>query len=656
MSFLAPAFLLGLLALALPVLLHLLRRRVVRTVPFPALRFLAPNRADQNRQKIRRRLVLALRCLALALLAAAFARPFFGAPPAVAGRATIVVVDPSFSLRTGQRWPELLRWTREQIGGGSAGESIGVLLARATPSWRVPPGAEAAVAVASLETLGPGWQSCRVEPALRLAGDLLAASPAAKRRIIFLGDHQALSWAGTDFTRPLPPGVEVIFPPVPEAPLRQAALRSPALAREGDAWILTLAAHNFTTPQARTVSVFAENSPNALLSSPWELPSGDDSTLRLTLPPGPTPPAWLRVSLDADDLPADDSAWIICPAPVEARQPLLLDRAPGPDATDHLAIAFAAMADLPPSFRVLPPPANTPWPLPALAVLRHDASFTDGPAAWLDAFLAAGGSALIFLDDGPARLRWLARHGIVPRPVAEAPARLRDWTPDHPLVVPLAADGLRGLVGWEFSRAWSLPADACDPIACWSDATPALGEFAVGAGRVLLAGWPPGREVGDWPLRPAFVPFLHRAATHLLGLTAATAESAPRVGLALALPAPSGSWHPLAGPAVESKPQVVNDPVRPDAPGVYEFTAPGAPRRLYAVGLAPEESDPAPGPADQPWTALASTATPAPPSPSARLHAYGAEVERPNPLWWWAFAGLGVFALAELGLANRTAR
>src|SRR5437016_13039177 len=88
MNFLAPLFLVGLAAVAVPVIIHLIHRERRVVVPFPSLMFLQriPYRSVR-RQKLRHLLLLALRCLALALLAAAFARPFFDRRHA-AGQAT----------------------------------------------------------------------------------------------------------------------------------------------------------------------------------------------------------------------------------------------------------------------------------------------------------------------------------------------------------------------------------------------------------------------------------------------------------------------------------------------------------------------------------------------------------------------------------------
>ena len=67
MNFLAPAFLAGLAAIAVPVIIHLIHRERRVVVEFPSLMFLEriPYRSVR-RQKIRHLLLLILRCLAVA--------------------------------------------------------------------------------------------------------------------------------------------------------------------------------------------------------------------------------------------------------------------------------------------------------------------------------------------------------------------------------------------------------------------------------------------------------------------------------------------------------------------------------------------------------------------------------------------------------------
>jgi hypothetical protein len=99
MNFLYPAFLLGALAVAIPIVLHLLRRDVAPEVPFTAVRLLRKSPVERSRRRrLRDILLLAARVAALLLLAAAFARPYASRAEAAATGLRIVAVDVSFSM------------------------------------------------------------------------------------------------------------------------------------------------------------------------------------------------------------------------------------------------------------------------------------------------------------------------------------------------------------------------------------------------------------------------------------------------------------------------------------------------------------------------------------------------------------------------------
>src|SRR4051812_27934487 len=102
MQFLHPTFLFGLVALALPVLIHFVFKMKAPVVFFPTVRFLRQgDRKVARRQKLQELLLLLLRCLALALLAFALAGPVlkqFGNTPGSAGTAVVIVLDDSYSM------------------------------------------------------------------------------------------------------------------------------------------------------------------------------------------------------------------------------------------------------------------------------------------------------------------------------------------------------------------------------------------------------------------------------------------------------------------------------------------------------------------------------------------------------------------------------
>ncbi|HMX29916.1 MAG TPA: BatA domain-containing protein, partial [Blastocatellia bacterium] len=83
MSFLNPLFLLGLAAVAAPIIVHLVRRTKAPRIEFPSLMFVrrVPQRTIRKRM-VQNWLLLFLRCLAFLLLALAFVRPYFGSDAA----------------------------------------------------------------------------------------------------------------------------------------------------------------------------------------------------------------------------------------------------------------------------------------------------------------------------------------------------------------------------------------------------------------------------------------------------------------------------------------------------------------------------------------------------------------------------------------------
>src|ERR1700728_1514212 len=100
MGFLAPWFLAGMLAVGLPVFVHLLRKQTTVPRPVSSLMFFEQGTQSSVRhRRLRYLLLFALRTLLVLLLALAFARPFFRHKVVLASdKLLLVVVDDSFSM------------------------------------------------------------------------------------------------------------------------------------------------------------------------------------------------------------------------------------------------------------------------------------------------------------------------------------------------------------------------------------------------------------------------------------------------------------------------------------------------------------------------------------------------------------------------------
>src|SRR5579859_2461216 len=107
MGFLAPWFLGGLLAVGLPVFVHLLRKQTTVPRPVSSLMFFEQGKQSSVRhRRLRYLLLFALRTALLVLLALAFARPFIQSTTvakAGGGRLVVLAIDNSFSMRQGNR-------------------------------------------------------------------------------------------------------------------------------------------------------------------------------------------------------------------------------------------------------------------------------------------------------------------------------------------------------------------------------------------------------------------------------------------------------------------------------------------------------------------------------------------------------------------------
>jgi len=648
MNWLFPGFLAGAALIGLPVVLHLLRRKPRATVRFPTLRFLGESAwRDTRRNRLLRWLTLLLRCLAIALLCAAFARPFWGRTPSATRRAMVLALDNSMSQQARGRWEETQRWSLGQLEELRPGDQAALLVMEPEPVWLVPMTDDLARVRTALAAAQPGFDKTRYARPLRLAGETLAKTSAGVKILAWAADEQRAGWRGTDLAEKLPPGVDFRFLGAAPPPRRQAAIisvRPSATANHS----LEVVVRQFepATPDQRQLTVCAGG--RVLATQSIGLHPGDN---KLSIAGDwPAEAAGLRVSLDADDLAADDVAWLATtPATTNG---VLLDAATG---TDFLAHALRATQKIPGAgFDPVTLPDHA-WPPDAAVVLRNEASFRAPALARLDQFCAAGGAAWIFVDGSAAQTGWLQRHGVrvSVRPPADEPWHLRDWDTGHPALAAFAAQSLLPLLEVEFYHGYDLAGDTLAPVANWPDGKLAIAEVASGGARLLLAGFPLERAATDWPAQPSFVPFAH-CAVRWLGEFKDT-HTDWRVGDTIPLPAHAGVWHMLEGPGPQ-KDLAVAGSVRPSAPGLYEFSGNGV-RKVFAVNTPVEESDLSPWPDPDQLTALATPASaPASGRAAAAPPSAWAAAENRQRLWWWLLAIGGGALLAELALANRTAR
>jgi len=116
MNFLFPTFLIGLVAIAIPIIIHLFNFRKYKKVYFTNVQFLKELKQESDsKSKLKEWLILAMRILAIACLVFAFAQPFIpGKSKAVQGeKAICIYIDNSFSMESTNKKGTLLENAKE---------------------------------------------------------------------------------------------------------------------------------------------------------------------------------------------------------------------------------------------------------------------------------------------------------------------------------------------------------------------------------------------------------------------------------------------------------------------------------------------------------------------------------------------------------------
>ena len=184
MSFLAPLYALGLLTIAAPILLHLIRRQPRDRVAFSSLLFLkqTPPRLTR-RSRINHWFLLLLRVLAICALVLAFARPFMRRDSqelrVKLGRRVIVMVDTSASMQRSGIWNRATETVESLVDGLDSQDQIALISFDRQSILQVPFGEESAVPAAeqrqvvleALMTLAPTNHATELGDALQFAAE-----------------------------------------------------------------------------------------------------------------------------------------------------------------------------------------------------------------------------------------------------------------------------------------------------------------------------------------------------------------------------------------------------------------------------------------------------------------------------------------------------
>ncbi len=625
------------LAAAIPVVIHLINRRHAQILPIATLRFLRQIPARTiRRRRVEEYILLAARMLLLALLAIGAARPVITDATASGGAtAAVVVLDDSWSLeyRVGgiTRYQEAIEAALKVVRTLAPGDRAAVIAA-SRPSG-VTLGSDLDAMQRRIGASSPSPLARDLLAPVEKALELLREAPEPNRELTIITDLQAravmplverlavgaedreirITAIDVGATKPVNAGVAAVRTGAGVAiagePIRvSATVRNTSAAPLKTRATLVLGAERVAESK---VTVAAKTSVTVSFSITSEIPGAIGG----------------QVAIESDNLMKDDARHFALP--VMGRIPVLLvDGDPSPIRyQDEAFFLQAALApeDLgaekirsPVHLRIIEPTEFSEEDLTPyrVIILANVPSLPSRDVTALRAFVRGGAGLLIFCGnrvDANAMNRDFGadpEDGILPAALAppiqlgstaEAVVPLGDADHRHPLFADLPPKALKDLTRIHVKRAMQADARVAGGtvVAKLENGTPLIVEKEAGRGRVLLVTTSADADWGNLPLRPLFLPLLHRAVKMLAG--GGNTANSYLVGDVASIPAPGPTGPPpeILDPTGDLR-RLVGEPGADGGlsygplltPGLYRVTGSGTGEEFtFSVNVDPDEGD-----------------------------------------------------------------
>lgn len=690
MTWLFPLYLLGAGAVIAPILLHLRRRPPQNRVEFSSLMFLeASEKLPVRNRRIENWLLLALRCLAILLLAGMFARPWWSsasAMPKADGTRWIVLVDSSASMRRGDMWDRAVTEAHKVVADTAAVDqvAVGVFDRSVRMLWSFDEdqravGARAAGVSQRLATVKPGWSGTKLGAALveavswAGARDSLAGGGKRSTRLVVISDLQEGASIEELSTAVWPSEMTVEFRRIEAPDLNNFSVQlaanveestedenaTKALPKRGD----RVRVSNARASSVTDLELHWQSRPNEL--SQGYLPAGTSRVMSLATRAETDGPGVLVLSGDAWDF--DNRVFVAPPQPLKVRLVFLGDA----KSRDEAAAPLFFLA------RVLQP---TPNLTPELTITESlDASSLAGvqvafvlssSAAEVNApevrsWIANGGLCVWVMDEAKNAESFSAlwpRGEVALTEAAESDdyRLLGELNAQHPLLHPFDDARLRDLTKVRFWHhrvlKWAEKGAGNEPevLAKFDNNDPALVTASIGKGTLLAltAGWHP--RDSQLALSTKFVPLIFG----WLEAAGYAHQEQQRLVVGDELPLGKAAVAAVLAPDGTNVVLGADGRVVAEQIGFYKVRSADGAELVHAVNLPPEEGRVMPleesrlRDAGVPMIdARKSEVGPVGAEESQRLAA--TEQEAQQRVWWWILIGLLAVLVAETWVAGR---
>jgi hypothetical protein len=658
MGFLSPWFLLGVAAIGLPVYIHLLRKHVTTPLPFSSLMFFERGTQSSTRhRRLRYFLLFALRTALLLLLVLAFANPFIHLAGAGAeGTLQLVAVDNSFSMKAGNRFAGAKQGALKLLASRPRAQRAAVMALGGRLAVLTQPIQDEGALRSAVESIQPGDSRANLGELAHGVRALVETVHTPVELHLF-SDMQKTGMPATFTDMELPPNVSVVLHPVGGATTPNwtvESINAPAqLADPKDpktSHVQAVIAGYGTPAASRTV--FLRVNDKTIATRRVDVPP--DGRVQVEFHPLDVPYGLNRcaISIDsADGFPADDVS-VFAVKRSDPERVLFVHQAGDSRSSVYFGAALAAATQASFILQSIASEKSTDVdPAKYAFVVLSDTMAL--PSIFENALLRyvqSGGSVMIAAGTSAAR------HTRIPI-FGGSTSDSHSFTHDGYASVGQtdATHAVMNEAGWADLKIYyvaGIDAGQARVIARLTDGTPLLMEKQIGEGHVLLLASGLDNLTNDLPVRPAFVPFVDKAARYLSGSDTATGGrlvdsfvplrtqgSNSSVGVEIVGPDGRRALSLTAAAAAQSF-QFVRA-------GFYRIHFANGKDALFAVNPDRRESNLEPIPADvlQLWGVHPPTA--------ASTSGYVQAKNTARSFWWYVMLLVLVAAVAESIVASR---
>jgi hypothetical protein len=651
----------GVLAVGLPVWLHLLRKHRSQPLPFSSLMFFEQRTQSSIKHRRLRYLVLfSLRALLLLLIALAFAHPYIerkSLPFQHNGEITVVALDNSLSMRAGGRFDQAKQMAHSAISGLRAGERAQVLAFGA----RVHPLSEVTDDLHQLNAAIDSAQPCDDRTSFaELSRSLRSIAQSLKLplKVELYSDMQQSGMPGNFNDLRLNAAVRLEPHALADKETPNFAVENiiaPRRVYDGKKQRVLVTVASYGAPKAtRQVSLLLND--RLVESKAVDVPESGRAAVEfqsLEVPYGRNKGV---VKIDsADALPADDS-FNFSVERADPKPALFVYEAGNQRSLLYFKDALEASGQS--AFDIQPVMAEQTANLSpakyAFVVLSDVSVLPGGFENELRDYVRGGGSALIALGhNSMVKMKVPVSDGAISESHYSGSEGARFQTaawldPSYPSI-----QKDNNWSGVKFYKAIKIDPGKARVVARLSDETPLLIDQQLGEGHVEVFASTFDNIDNDFPLHASFVPFIDQTARYLGRLDSGPPavqvgsfeelRDAKQQGSAIDVVDPHGAR------VFDLREATTAQNVQFTMAGFYDIRRPSGRNELVAVNSDRRESDLTPAPPDtiKLWQNTASE-TSANGDPAQTN-----EQQKPVSLWWYVLLAALALSLAESLLGNR---